>query len=325
VTDLSDFPFPLTADHYQYTANLEPAGQRRPTEAGSWGETVTRAGPDYPQLIAERDRILRADPGRLIRDPSLLAAEWDTLRYLMRQLAADYPADFEYAETAGTARWVNRRLGTTADFEPGDEATLPGGGPLEFIGRQVVEDLVLLDEREGRLYADAGLVTFASGWSFPFVAGSSFAEIHGPVPRANADGVFARAETFLRRLPPGAACRRVNWALQPYRVLDHSLDAAAQWMPAAARFLDTATEQDIAREVYLRVELQHLIRLETSGAVLFLIDTRLLCLADLARVPAWAARLGAVLGRLPDDVAEYKGLRELRPRVIDCLRRLTST
>jgi dimethylamine monooxygenase subunit A len=95
-------------------------------------------------------------------------------------------------------------------------------------------------------------------------------------------------------------------------------------MPAAARFLDSATDDAIAHEVYLRVELQHLIRLETSGAVLFLIDTRLLSLADLARVPAWAARLCAVLAGLPDDVADYKGLRELRPRVTDCLRRLTA-
>jgi hypothetical protein len=323
VTDLADFPFPLTADTYQYTANLQPAGQRQVTAAGSWGETITRAGPDYRELIAERERILRADPGRLIRDPALLPAEWDTLRYLMRHLAADHPGSFEYAEDGTAAHWVNRRLGLAADFILGDAATLPGG-PLEFIGRQVVEDLVLLDEREGRLYVDAGLVTFASGWSFPFVVGSSFAEIHGPVPRANAAGVFARAEAFLLRLPPGAAYRRVNWAFQPYRVLDHSLDAAADWMGAAARFSRTATAGDIAREVYLRVELQHLIRLETSGAILFLIDTRLMAVADLARVPAWADRLIAVLTSLPDDLADYKGLAELRPRVVDCLRRRTA-
>ena len=323
MTDVSDFPFPLTADTYQYTANLQPAGQRQATEAGGWGETITRAGPDYLTLITERERILRTDPGRLIRDPALPAAEWDTLRYLMRHLAADHPGSFEYTEDGAAAHWVNRRLGTAADFTLGDAGTLPGG-PLEFIGRQVVEDLVLLDEREGRLYVDAGLVTFASGWSFPFAAGSSFAEIHGPVPRANADGVFARAEAFLLRLPPGAAYRRVNWAFQPFRVLDHSLDAAADWMPAAARFTDAATADDIARQVYLRVELQHLIRLETSGAILFLIDTRLLSVGDVARVPAWAGRLTAVLASLPDDVADYKGLGELRPRVIDCLRKLTA-
>jgi len=240
----------------------------------------------------------------------------------MRRLAAEYPAGFRYAETGNRARWENRLLGRTADFALGDPATLPCG-PLEFIGRQVVEDLVLLDEREGHLYADAGLVTFASGWSFPFVIGSSFQEIHGPVPRANADGVFTRAEAFLLRMPPGAAYRRVNWAFQPLRVLDHSMDAAAAWMPQAARFLATATERDIAEQVHLRVELQHLIRLETSGAVLFLIDTRLLSLAGLATVPAWSARVLAVLDDLPDDIADYKGLRQLRPLITRCLRQLT--
>ena len=319
---LADFPFPLAKDAYTYTANLQPGGQRQETEAGAWGGAITRAGPDYADLIAERARILRADPGRVITDPALRAAEWDTLRYLMRRLAAEYPAGFRYSETGERARWENRLLGSTADFTPGDPATLPCG-PLEFIGRQVVEDLVLLDEREGHLWAEAGLVTFASGWSFPFVIGSSFQEIHGPVPRANADGVFTRAEAFLMALPPGQAYRRVNWAFQPFRVLDHSMDAAAAWMPETARFLATAAEEDIAQHVYLRVELQHLIRLETSGAVLFLIDTRFASLADLATVPAWAARVLAVLTDLPDDIADYKGLRVLRPRVIDCLRRLT--
>lgn len=71
----------------------------------------------------------------------------------------------------------------------------------------------------------------------------------------------------------------------------------------------------------MRVELQHLIRLETSAALLFLIDTRFLSLRDLARVPAWSARLIAVLRDLPDDIAAYKGLDALRPRIIDSLRR----
>lgn len=318
--DLADFPFPLTTDTYRYTANLQPGGQEQPTEVGAWGRAITRVGPDYACLIAERERILRADPGRLIRDPALPAAEWDTLRYLMRRLSGEYPAHFRYRETGGEARWENRLLGVRAGFTPGDSGSLPCG-PLEFIGRQVVEDLVLLDEREGHLWADAGLVAFASGWSFPFVAGSSFQEIHGPVPRAGAAGVFTRAEAFLLHLQPGQAYRRLNWAFQPLRVLDHSMDAAAAWMPQAAAFLATATDDDFAAGVHLRVELQHLIRMETSGAVLFLIDTRLLSLRELATVPAWAARTVAVLRDLPADVAAYKGLTTLGPRIIDCLTR----
>jgi len=323
--ELSDFPFPIAREAYRYSANLQPGGQRQATETGSWGEAVTRVGPDYEDFIAERARILAADPGRLIEVPHLRAAEWDTLLYLMRHLAAEHPADFELTEhirerggQVGRARWVNRRLRISQDFTPGDPATLPAG-PLEFIGRQVVEDLVLLDEREGHLWADAGLVTFASGWSFPFVAGMSFQEIHGPVPRANPDGVFARAEAFLMRLAPGEAYRRLNWTFQPGRMLDKSMDACSTWLPEAARVMASASDAELARDVYLRVELQHLVRLETSAAVLFLIDTRFLSLAELARVPAWTARTIAVLEELPRDMADYKGLTDLRTRVIDCL------
>jgi dimethylamine monooxygenase subunit A len=327
---ISDFPFPLAKEAYRYSANLQPGGKRQATEAGSWGETITRVGQDYEDFIAERARILAADPGRLISVPYLRAAEWDTLLYLMRHLAAEYPADFEFTEPpakGGQARWTNRRLGVTRDFIPGDPATLPRGqGPLEFIGRQVVEDLVLLDQREGHLWADAGLVTFASGWSFPFVAGMTFQEIHGPVPRANPEGVFARAEAFLMRLQPGEAYRRVNWSFQPGRMLDKSMDATAGWRAEAARVLAASPEAEaaLAENVHLRVELQHLVRLETSGALLFLIDTRFLSLAELARVPGWAARAIAVLAELPRDMADYKGLTHLRPRIIDCLRRLVT-
>jgi ferredoxin-NADP reductase len=324
---LRDFPFPLATDAYRYTANLQPGGRREVTAAGTWGETITRVGPDYAAFIAERAAILDRDPGRLIRAPHMAAAEWDTLGYLMRHLAAEYPAHFTLAERpGGRVHWVNRLLGVTADFVSGEESTLPSGtGPLEFIGRQVVEDLVLMDEREGRLWVDAGLVTFASGWSFPFVAGMTFQEIHGPVPRANADGVFARAEAFLLRLQPGAVFRRLNWAFQAGRFPDHSLDDHDTWATEAARILRTTRDdRELAGQVYLRVELQHLTRLATSAAVLFLIETRFLSLAELAAVPEWAARVISVLTELPQDIADYKGISGLRGRIIACLRALAA-
>jgi hypothetical protein len=319
---VSRFPFPLAKDSYRYTANLQPGGQRETTAAGSWGETVTNAGDDYEQFVAERERVLAAHPGMLVSVPHLRPAEWDTLLFLMRRLAAEYPGDFGLTEGGQHLRWVNRRLGIEREFTAFDDGTLPCG-PLEFIGRQVVEDLVLLDSREGHLWADAGVVTFASGWSFPFVAGMSFTDIHGPVPRANADGIFARAEALLTRLRPGDVYRRVNWTFQPGRTLDRSMDSYAEWAPEIARFLraaETVTDEEFGSTVMFRVELQHFAGLETSGAVLFLIDTRFLSLAQLASVPEWARRTAAVLADLPDDMSDYKGLTSLRPRILKYLR-----
>lgn len=315
-----EFPFPLGRDAYRYSVNLEPSPRRRETEAGWWGDVILNAGDAYEDFTAERARVLDRHPSMLVTAPHMRAAEWDALLYLMRRLAAEYPASFTLREEERRCRWANRRLGLSGEFTAGEDGTLPGG-PLEYIGRQVVEDLVLLDRREGRLYGDAGIVTFASGWSFPFTAGMSFAEIHGPVPRANADGVFARAEDLLLRLQPGEAYRRVNWAIQPGRTLDRSLDNHAQWMPEADSVLAAGSDAELGARVNLRVEVQHVIGMPTADAVLFTIDTRLLALADLALVPAWASRLAAVLEELPPDIADYKGLTALRPRVIGWLRR----
>jgi dimethylamine monooxygenase subunit A len=64
--------------------------------------------------------------------------------------------------------------------------------------------------------------------------------------------------------------------------------------------------------LHLRVEVQHLLRLPRSGAILFLVRTHLLPLAELATVPAWRERLGKVLADLPEDLAEYKGISRYR-------------
>ncbi|NED64723.1 DUF3445 domain-containing protein, partial [Streptomyces sp. SID10244] len=86
-------------------------------------------------------------------------------------------------------------------------------------------------ERDGRLYFDAGAVTFAAAWSVSFDVGMDMYEIHAPVPGLISDGVVARAEQFLRRLPADQVYRRVNWTLSASDspTLDVSLEELPQW------------------------------------------------------------------------------------------------
>lgn len=79
-------------------------------------------------------------------------------------------------------------------------------------------------------------------------------------------------------------------------------------------------DETFGRLVHLRVEVQHLIRLPDSGAVMLLIRSYLLPLAELATVDLWRARTAAVLAELPDDVAEYKGIGKYRARAAAWLR-----
>ncbi len=81
----------------------------------------------------------------------------------------------------------------------------------------------------------------------------------------------------------------------------------------------TVDDVTFGREVHLRTEVQHLVRLEESGAVLFLIRTYLLPFEELARVEPWRATTAAVLADLPDDIADYKGIAGYRDRAVDWL------
>lgn len=69
------------------------------------------------------------------------------------------------------------------------------------------------------------------------------------------------------------------------------------------------------------MEVQHLIRLGASGAIMFLVRTHMLPFTDIVLVPEWAQRLHAVLSELPDDMAEYKGITRIRQPGIDWLAR----
>ncbi|BBG02489.1 MULTISPECIES: heme-dependent oxidative N-demethylase subunit alpha family protein [Pseudonocardia] len=317
--DLASYPFPLPHSTYRISANVEPAGVTRPTEAGSWGSTILHvpgSGAGYEDVARQRAAILDREPARFVAAPHSRAACWDALLHLTGRLATEQPDTCSLVRDGDRYRFRNTRLRIDQEFVLGDASTLPEH-PLRFASRQLTEDVVVLGAREGRLWLDAGAVAAASVWSIGFDAGMSFRELHGPVPGNGPGGVFERAEGFLLRLQPGEAYRRLNWGLQPDDRLDLSLDAAPSWAPARRPLRIT----DPGREIHLRTEVQHLIRLPLTGSVLFLIGIRLLALSRLERVPAWRERLVSVLETLPPEVSDYKGLGPIAALTLAHLRR----
>lgn len=312
------FPFPFAQDSYRYSTNLGPAGQPVQTSTGRWGDSVLHIDAGYAAELAERRAILGRDPSRMQVLPHMRPAAWDAMLTLMQELAATYPDTMAlHREPAGRFRWTNRRRGIDQRFSYGDPSTLPQA-PLAFIGDQVQEDIVLLDQREGQLFMDAGLVCFASNWSFGFDLGMSFLEIHGPVPRVHDTGVITRAQQLLLRLQPDVPYRRTNWSLAVGGHLDLSTETYPEWGPGRDRIheVDDAT---FGAEVHLRVEVQHLLRLPETGCVMFLIRTYQLPLEVMAEVQPWRERLAAVLAELPEDMADYKGFTAYRNRAVDWL------
>jgi hypothetical protein len=315
---LRNFPFPFPAETYRYSTNVEPAGSAVDTPAGRWGGRVIDIDSEYEPELAERERILAQDPGRYAVLPHMRVACWDVMLTLMTEMAAAYPEWMSLTRDGAFWHWRNRRLGIDVRFVIGDESTLPTE-PLLFIAGQVQDDIVLLDQRDGDLFGDAGVVTFAADWSFGFDVGMTFLEIHGPVPRIREAGVITRAREFLMRLQPGESYRRTNWSMTVGRRLDVSTELYHEWGPDRP-MLTTVDDQTFGRLVHLRVEVQHLIRLPESGAICFLIRTYLLPLADLVTVEPWRERAAEVLAELPDDMADYKGIISYRDRTVQWLR-----
>lgn len=310
------FPFPFPQNQYRYSTNVEPARVAVATSAGEWGRWLIDADDEYERELEMRAEILTRDPRRHTVLEHMAPACWDTLTLCLAELAAAHPGEMTLIRESGAYRWVNARLGEERRFRVGDRDSL-GAEPLAYAASQVQEDLVLLDQRDGQLWGDAGVVTFAADWSLHFDVGMSFLEIHGPVPRVHQSGVIPRAQQFLLRLGAGAPYRRTNWSMSVGRRLDQSTEAYPQWGPARAA---AATDPALVTEMQLRVEVQHVIRLVPSGAILFLIRTYMLSLPELAAVPAWARTFADVLEELPVDMADYKGVIGYRDPAIAWLR-----
>ncbi|QGF24048.1 heme-dependent oxidative N-demethylase family protein [Raineyella fluvialis] len=317
------WPFPDDLDAFRYTVNVEPARVPRRTRGGEWGRhLVDLGGAEYPAIMADRRRILDADPGRVQVRPGMALACWDLLLYYLRDLALTYPDLMELDEVGEHLHWRNHVLGTDQRFVLGDATTLPYD-PLEFLAREVPDDLLLVVERDGRLCFDAGAVTFAAAWAVSFDVGMDIYEIHGPVPRLTGEGITARAEQFLKRLPADQVYRRVNWTLSASdsRTLDVSLEELPAWgrdIPALIR--DGAVDATAWGRVQLRIELEHFVRLPMTGAVTFNIRTFMASLDELRAVPAWCEQLATIIEELPADLAEYKGFLDHRDDVVAFLR-----
>ena len=299
------FPFPFNEDKYMYSVNMEPHVAAGP--AGHAYNKPIDVDEHFVAEMADRAKVLKEDPLRYQALPHMMAAQWDTLELLMESQAAGYPEHFSLEKNGDQWRWINRPMGIDQTFTFGDASTLPME-PLEFITRQAQGDFVIVDQRDGQLWCDAGMVTTQADWSLDFDIGMNFHEWHGPVP-------LARALKFLLNLQQGKPVRRLNWTMTINPRLDTSPENYHKWGPDRA----TVTPENVGDKVHLRCELQTLWRLPRSNAILFVVRCYLIKMEELVTVPKWARRFHRVLRDLPPELADYKGLTRYRPTTIEWL------
>jgi dimethylamine monooxygenase subunit A len=245
-----------------------------------------------------------------------MTAQWDVLELVASNLAQNYPEHFGLQRESDSWRWQNALTEATTTFRFGDCATLPYD-PLDWIGRQVQEDLVLLSGDASASFT-GGQLCFANGWAISDRLGKSFLEIHQRTPQATMPSVEMGAR-FLQMLKQGRTYWRLSWNFK----LSNQMDMTTKHKPAYkadfARRAPMLTVEDVGDAVFLRIERQTFTRLPRSGGLLFGIHTYNSSVAEEAADRGRAqAILNSVRGA-PRDVKEYKAITPIEGPLVSFL------
>ncbi|WP_404348464.1 DUF3445 domain-containing protein [Sutcliffiella horikoshii] len=300
--EMKRFPYPFKGDTYRYSNNstlLTPPSSIDITEG-------------YLKEIQLKRSLLSEHHSRCFQSfPHTNKAQWEALKLVMTDLATYFPKNFSFKREGHNHIFINRLLQEEFEFKMGDETTLPNE-PLDFIGRHVQEDLILMMQRDGDLYLDAGQLCFPANWSLAFNHGMSFKNIHFPIPGFKEEGLDERILQFLLSLEAGNPWGRKNWSLMAGNRMDTSLETFDVW----GKDRKKVTVDNAGEFVHLRVEVQKLFRLPRSNAILFTIHTHLLPLEKLIEIPEWRRQFYQILVELPSHIAEYKGISLYKDKVL---------
>ncbi len=300
------FPYPFGEhDVYRYSNNAIPLNPPIAIE-------VTES---YIEEMNLKRELLKKHPERCYySEPHTMGAQWEALDLILHQLAKYYPETFKLVTNDDHWIFTNQQTGEKQSFTFGDQSTL-NMEPLDFVGRHVQEDLILMMQRDGDLFLDAGQLCFPANWSLYFDAGMSFKEIHTPIPGFKSESLDERILQFLMRIEPGSPWWRKNWSLMAGNRLDTSLETFAEWGQARKK----VTKENVGELVHLRVEVQKLFRLPKSNGILFTIHTHMLALEDFIQHTPWLKQFSAILKELPEFITDYKGISLYREVVLEYL------
>lgn len=227
-------------------------------------------------------------------------AQWEVVGKVLTTLAIHHRQHFNLKQKEHQWQWENKILGEQHTFTFGDPTTLPLQ-PLDWVGRQIQEDLILLNKESVLI---AGQLCFPSGWCLDEKVNRHFLEIHGPLP-AILESMIQTAGGFIERIPVNKTISRNNWGFRASNQLDLSSRHSAAYR-VALKAASKLTPNAIGDHIYLRVEHQTLSRLPISGCILFTIHTYQSLLTEEAKDPARMRMLSSFLKTIPAELLEYK-------------------
>lgn len=281
------------------------------------GAPVFHVDPDHyhAELMLKR-ALLAADHSYYVQAyPESLPAQWELLEWGLAELHRSYPDWFVLRQRGAELEWENRLTNQVSTIRIGDDLGLL---PIDWLGRQVQEDLLLMavDKASGHPLI-AGQLCFPNRWCLSDKMGLPLAAIHGPVPGFIAQLVRS-TDQLIRRLQPQRPVWRRNWSLA---VLP-DLDLSPRLGPLDQQ-KSTVTADNAGERVFYRVERQTLVRMARHPVVLFTVRTYVAPLAQLTSNPQWTAAMAQLLRQLDPAILDYKGITPyLRPLLEHLDRRL---
>ncbi len=179
---------------------------------------------------------------------------------------------------------------------------------LLALGTALEPDLLFLVRTPTGPRLVAGAVCFPSSWAPEEKLGRSVLEIHEVVPGLNPQ-LGGAIDTFLDRLRPGIAWMRANWGLA----------ASPELNQHPARALPRLSSPVDAGRVWVRIEHQALLALPRTSGLVFGIRLEVFPILALQARPELARNLARALRSMPDALARYKGIAEIRQDLADRL------
>jgi hypothetical protein len=231
------------------------------------------------------------------------AMQWDVVDLLLHDMVKHYPQYFELVIDDDRWSWRNHMLGEEARFVFGESASLPWP-PLDWVGRQVQEDLLILRGEAGSgMPLVAGQLCFPNAWCLDDKMGKSFLSIHDNVPLFMA--YLGRSSSLLlERLKVERPVWRVNWSIKATTRLNQMPRFSYEEQQAYQHF----TVENIGKRCFLRIERQTLSKLPRTGAILFTIHTYQSPIAEILQDVEQARRMFGVLRTTPREVLVYKNI-----------------
>lgn len=287
--------FPFDNDTFKMTMGVKALHDNSLIEVDS--ET-------YREELALKNELLSDEYDQYFQaPPETELFQWEVVELLLKNMARRYPQYFELIVDGNRWMWRNRLLDDETRFVLGESDSLPLP-PLDWLGRQVQEDLLILSgEAADGMQLVAGHLCFPNAWCLDDKMGKSFLGIHHEVPLF-AEYMGRSSYLLLERLKPGRPVWRVNWSIKATSRLNLVPRFFSEEQQACRYF----TVENIGERSFLRIERQTLSRLPGTGGILFTIRTYQIPVMSVVENADNARRIASVVRTMPEELLVYKGM-----------------